>query len=461
MPNYHSRRVPTLTPPDSGMNGYRSTGQYGQGRKNFYEPVTYPVAPPQPLIYVPPMHYNNMAPAAPPGLPSFGPIAAPILPSVTQRNGDVAHNHSRQGDSEKEQRRSQQPTAKKEKVVGGVAQELDYEMDQMTDYVAEMAQEMYALLQDPQICLADIDIVRSVMPRTKVSPPFRKFVSQLLSSTRLPSSTILLGLNYLAKRMSMLNTPTQYKSTDGQVWRMLTIALLLGSKFLDDNTFQNRSWSEVSGIHTSELNTLETEWLVAIDFRLHVDFQTDTDFHLWLGSWASWKETKNKERTATLDRLAPLAQIDTNIQRQQTQRKSYSPPMAYPTYSQPMSGRQHQSSYSAHSRYDQNWSQSGSSNEMSPPSAPESGPNTPEWMMLPGSGLPPTEWYGYETFYSRRNQSCQTQYAPPPAAPYQAPYNQYSQAMWTGHPAGCDCAYCGRPNENYFMSGYGQQTVAG
>lgn len=443
MPNFYSRpKGAMLTPPSSTIHGYRSTGQYGQGRKNFYD-AQY-VAPQAPIMYqAPAMHYTNMSAVPPPGLPNYGPIAAPIIPSMADRNAELAAQNQARRELEQEQRRNHRPAAKQEKVVGGVAQELDYEMDQMTDYVSEMAQEI-------------------VMPRSNVSPAFRKFVSGLLSSTRLPSSTILLGLNYLAKRMSMLNTPTQYKSTDGQVWRMLTIALLLGSKFLDDNTFQNRSWSEVSGIPVSELNTLETEWLLAIDFRLHVDPVTDSDFHLWLGSWANWKETKNKQRSATLDRLAPLALIDTNVQRQQAQRKNYSPPSAYPAYGQPTS-ESRQQPYSSQSRYEQSWSH-GSTHEMSPPSAPESGPNTPEWMMLPGSGLPPAEWYGYNAFYSRRNQpSNQVQYVPPQVAPYHTPFHtQYSQSIWNGHPTGCGCGYCGRPNESYFMApGYGQQTVAG
>lgn len=470
MPNYHARpRGDIITPPST--YGY-SRGFSQPGRKPFYGEQTNYVAPAAPIMYPPPMNYSNMPTQPPPGLrPSFGPIAAPAgAHSLSDRNAQMTTDsravRQRHRENEDRQRRTQQPAAKQEKIVGGVAQELDYEMDQMTDYVSEMAQEMYALFSTPQICLADIDIVRSVMPRSKVSPAFRKFVSGLLSSTRLPSSTILLGLNYLAKRMTMLNTPTPYNTTDGQVWRMLTIALLLGSKFLDDNTFQNRSWSEVSGIPVAELNTLETEWLLAIDFRLHVDAVTDNDFQLWLASWANWKETKNKQRSATLERLAPLALLDTNVQRAQSQRKAYSPP-AYPSYTQ-SAVEPRQPAYQAPSRqYEQPWSQPGSSTEMSPPSAPESGPNTPEYMMLPGSGLPPTEWYGYNSFYTRRNQPASTHlpYVPAQVAPYHTPFhNNYSQSIWNGaqHPVGCGCSYCGRSNESYFMaSGYGQQTVVG
>ncbi|KAJ4150780.1 hypothetical protein LMH87_011515 [Akanthomyces muscarius] len=122
---------------------------------------------------------------------------------------------------------------------GGVCAVLDYEVDMMAEYVAEMA-------------------TRLVTPDATVSSPFRKFVTQILTSTRLPSTTILLGMNYLAKRINaMKGQGGPYKASEGQVWRYLTVSLLLGSKFLDDNTFQNRSWSEVSGISVAELNSLE------------------------------------------------------------------------------------------------------------------------------------------------------------------------------------------------------------
>ena len=68
---------------------------------------------------------------------------------------------------------------------GGVCAVLDYEVEMMAEYVSEMA-------------------TRVVMPRSSVNAAFRKFVSQILTSTRLPTTTILLGLNYLAKRINMI-----------------------------------------------------------------------------------------------------------------------------------------------------------------------------------------------------------------------------------------------------------------
>lgn len=168
---------------------------------------------------------------------------------------------------------------------GGVCQVLDYEVEQMADYVSEMA-------------------TRIVMPQASVNATFRKFVAQILTSTRLPSTTILLGMNYLAKRINMMTAAGQTNHTEGQIWRLLTVALLLGSKFLDDNTFQNKSWSEVSGIAVQELNTLEYEWLGAINWCLYTNLDKSKDYNAWLKNWREWCD--NKRRQIAQDRATSM-----------------------------------------------------------------------------------------------------------------------------------------------------------
>lgn len=180
---------------------------------------------------------------------------------------------------------------------GGVCAVLDYEVELMAEYVAEMA-------------------TRLALGNAVVSAPFRKFVSQILTSTRLPSTTILLGMNYMAKRINMMSLGGQRPTiSEGQVWRMLTTAFLLGSKFLDDNTFQNRSWSEVSGIGVQELNTLEHEWLAAINWNLYVNLDRSKDYSAWLKSWKEWQTTKERQKAqASRERLMPSGlRIDTDV----------------------------------------------------------------------------------------------------------------------------------------------------
>jgi hypothetical protein len=337
---------------------------------------------------------------------------------------------------------------------GGVCAVLDYEVDQMTDYVAEMAQ-------------------RIVLPSSQVSPAFRKFVSGLLTSTRLPSTTILLGMNYLARRMNGLNGVGSFKATDGQVWRMLTIGLLLGSKFLDDNTFQNRSWSEVSGIAVSELNTLEHEWLESIGWKLYVNLDSSNDFKAWLQNWNEWRETKNVQRKATLDRLAPLAPIDTNVQRPRPYQQPYSGYPKTASRERPNSGFM----YPPGPEH-LGWLKSFEypTPQLTPPSAPDSGFNTPEYPSATGGGPRFNDWSVYQG-YSRGYQQPQAPYVPTRVASYHTPpytnhyHNHYGSNIWETGGTDCPCHIC-LPHQNLkpFQTPYfgythtlhgGQQIVAG
>ncbi|KAF4636945.1 hypothetical protein G7Y89_g1123 [Cudoniella acicularis] len=327
---------------------------------------------------------------------------------------------------------------------GGVCAVLDYEVSQMTDYVAEMAQ---------RLCI----------PGSSVSPAFRKFVSGLLSSTRLPSTTILLGMNYLARRVNMLSSgPRDFKISDGQVWRMLTIGLLLGSKFLDDNTFQNRSWSEVSGISVAELNKLEHEWLEGIAWNLYVNLDESKDFKAWLQSWNEWRETKNLQRTATLDRLAPLAPIDTNVQRARPYSNTYSAYTKSASREHPQSGFQH-SGYETSS-----WMNSYPTPHLTPPSAPDSGVNTPDYLSATGGGPRYNDWALFNQYSRGYQPQAHSSYAPTRVAAYHTPFtphygNHYGSNIWENVPE-CGCGNCNpHTKQPYFMShGYGgQQIVAG
>ena len=247
---------------------------------------------------------------------------------------------------------------------GGVCAVLDYEVELMADYVSEMA-------------------TRVVMPQRQVNPAFRKFVSQILTSTRLPSTTILLGMNYLAKRTNMMNAAGQRNQSEGQIWRMLTISLLLGSKFLDDNTFQNKSWSEVSGIPVQELNTLEYEWLGAIHWCLYVNLDESKDYQAWLSNWKEWLETKKRQQHVGRDRLAgSVSPVETDVSRSRAQ-QLYTAwhQQQVAEYERLSSIKRNQAAQTAAFRLDPSpWSyQRAGWSQTAPLTPPDSGYGTPEY----------------------------------------------------------------------------------
>jgi hypothetical protein len=342
---------------------------------------------------------------------------------------------------------------------GGVCQILDYEVELMADYVSEM-------------------VTRIVLPHMPVNQPFRKFCSQILTSTRLPSTTILLGMNYLAKRVNMMAAAGHTTHTEGQIWRMLTISLLLGSKFLDDNTFQNKSWSEVSGIPVHELNSLEYEWLGAINWCLYVNLDESKDYNAWLNNWKEWLENKKRAQAqAKRERLAALASpVEPEVAR----------PRNSPTYAtwhqqqvaeyERLSSMKHAHAPQppAYRREQTNWSYN--SWHAAPLTPPDSGYGTPEYSNSATSvNTQYNEWFDravtntatgtrqYQqpaTFNPYHQQSTHV----PRAQAAHAGYYNYGQSIWEPTVAECSCMNCtGHVNQKpppYFAThSYGQPVV--
>ncbi|KAM5435222.1 cyclin-like protein [Microsporum ferrugineum] len=405
-----------------------------------------------------------------------------------------------------QQQQQQQQQAKEQKTTGGVAAHLDYDMDQMTDFVAEMAHGMYALYQS-KLVLADIDMLRSVHPGTTPPSQFRKYVSQILSSTRLPSSTILLGLYYLASRMRMLSSADVHPASPSanstsassspattQVYRMLTTGLLLGSKFLDDNTFQNRSWAEVSSIPVSDLNAMELEWLFGFDWKIHERIHTKHDgFMSWKSHWDSWRVKADARAAAAAssnESRAKLAPIDTNIiqRRHQPYHHGHShhhsalpKAMLSPDGPIPPQYQRGACPWLPTSNASTAAATPLAASDYSPPSAPHTGPSTPDYFH--GSGSAAAWPYNAPPPYCATwlPQQHQTARPGPTALPLPLPRSQppsyvhtpmYANAfspinngngnVWTGHGPGCGCLYCAKNHDLYFpVTAFGLQPVAG
>ncbi|KAI1348006.1 hypothetical protein F5Y01DRAFT_307127 [Xylaria sp. FL0043] len=327
---------------------------------------------------------------------------------------------------------------------GGVCAVLDYETDMMSEYVADMA-------------------TRIVIPRSTVTPAFRKFVNQILTSTRLPSTTILLGMNYLAKHINMHKHAGTYdRVSEGEVWKMLTVALLLGSKFLDDNTFQNRSWSDVSGIAVTELNTMEGKWLQDMNWLLYVNLDRSHDYDAWLKSWKQYQDNKRQasiqqqSQAALREKLAPIV---TSIRNDPAGQLHH--PLSYEGWTPEEIAEHERLTMSARlgrpakvpyrpregswpNRYQNPWGQA-------PLTPPDSGYGTPEYLNSAASvNSRYNEWFSQAV--ANQNYG---RYSHPPAAHHnytpsrnsshfhQPYFNQYGgHPGWDTGVAECNCAQC-------------------
>ncbi len=387
-------------------------------------------------------------PAYVPQIPAqypYGPIAAPILPPIRVQEpldavpSQYAHAHP-------------EVKHKEEKPTGGVAAYLDYDMDLMSSFVAEMAQRMYAIFTSG-FQVADIDLMRSVAPGGHPTAQFRKYVSQILSSTRLPSSTIMLGMFYLASRMKIVSGRGEDTKSSGTVYRMLTTCLLLGSKFLDDNTFQNRSWAEVSSIPVQDLNTMELQWLEGFNWTIHGPmYDQDEGFFMWIEHWHAYEEKAEVAKAKEIQKLAP---IDTNIR--QTQHYQQQPLMSPEGPIPPQ--------YQRASQYDTQWVRPLIS-EYSPPSAPHSGPATPDYYASATWTYPQAPPpYSRQSWAQTTPSAYTSQRSQPPSYHHTPSYaQQYSHAAWSNaHGSTCGCTLCATGHHDHYFNrgGYGIQSVVG
>ncbi|USW53495.1 Putative cyclin PHO80 [Septoria linicola] len=143
---------------------------------------------------------------------------------------------------------------------------------------------------------------RPLAADAKPTTGFRKWVTTILSTTCVAQNVVILALLFVY-RLKKLNPSVRGKP--GSEYRLLTVALMLGNKFLDDNTYTNKTWAEVSGINVAEVHIMEVEFLSNMKYCL---FTSEQDWAQWqslLGKFASFFDQASRPVPAR-SQLAPI-----------------------------------------------------------------------------------------------------------------------------------------------------------
>jgi hypothetical protein len=131
---------------------------------------------------------------------------------------------------------------------------------------------------------------------------FRKWVTTMLSTTQVTQNVILLALMFIY-RLKTQNPQVRGKA--GSEYRLLTVALMLGNKFLDDNTYTNKTWADVSGISVAEIHVMEVEFLSNMRYALYTSLEDWTLWHQKLARFYDYFE-KASRSPKPLARPPPL-----------------------------------------------------------------------------------------------------------------------------------------------------------
>lgn len=162
------------------------------------------------------------------------------------------------------------------------------------------------------------------LPRLSVNAlptePFRKWVRSVLSTTQVTQNVILLALMFVY-RLKMTNPSV--RGRPGSEYRLLTVALMLGNKcrfsfslhyeelslmprsVLDDNTYTNKTWAEVSGISVKEIHVMEVEFLSNMRYAL---LASSEQWDEWLDKLASYRTFCERVANAP----SPLVKVESS-----------------------------------------------------------------------------------------------------------------------------------------------------
>ncbi|PWN27771.1 hypothetical protein BDZ90DRAFT_219850, partial [Jaminaea rosea] len=104
---------------------------------------------------------------------------------------------------------------------------------------------------------------------------FVNFVRDTLRTTQVSTSVLILALLYI-RRLKLLHP--RLRGQDGSEYRLCVTALMLGNKFLDDHTYTNKTWSDISGIPLKDVTKMEIEFWLGLQMRIHV---TKAEYEEW------------------------------------------------------------------------------------------------------------------------------------------------------------------------------------
>ncbi|KAL5002621.1 cyclin-domain-containing protein [Aspergillus recurvatus] len=125
----------------------------------------------------------------------------------------------------------------------------------------------------------------SLCPEAIPTIAFQKWVSNILSTTQVSQNVILLALLFIY-RLKKFNPAVRGKK--GSEYRLMTVALMLGNKFLDDNTYTNKTWADVSRISVQEIHVMEVEFLSNLRYNLYASEKEWTQWHFKLGLFSEF-----------------------------------------------------------------------------------------------------------------------------------------------------------------------------
>ncbi|KAH9973021.1 hypothetical protein BGW80DRAFT_280991 [Lactifluus volemus] len=148
----------------------------------------------------------------------------------------------------------------------------------------------------------------------------RQLIHRILVATAVPHSAVFLALWYIfrlpispqtvvyaqdtarARFRDCLKSGSPYLIED-YMMRVFTAGIMLADKWVNDQTFQLRTWHEITGIPKVVLRNLEVAAMGVLEYNLRV---SGNEWQMWLGHLTSWHSSLGNDPSMTIN-ISPLS----------------------------------------------------------------------------------------------------------------------------------------------------------
>lgn len=146
-----------------------------------------------------------------------------------------------------------------------------FQCDHVSAQQQQQQQDMnsYFNRHNPYVTPPHLPTTSPATPTQPALPPLTKFIGHILYRTRVSIMTLVLALHFL-RRLKQLHPVC--KGSYGSGHRLILASVITASKYLYDDTYDNRAWAQVScGLFKiEEVNQMEAEFLRFLDYRLYI-----------------------------------------------------------------------------------------------------------------------------------------------------------------------------------------------
>ncbi|KUL81605.1 hypothetical protein ZTR_10499 [Talaromyces verruculosus] len=118
-------------------------------------------------------------------------------------------------------------------------------------------------------------------PKSFPTPDFQRRVTVVLATFHISDNVIAFAL-LLIYRLKKLNTLLDRKIVTE--FHLIALALMVGSKVIDDIYYPNKAWAQVIGIATEDIHSMEIGFLKKIQYALFVSQKT----------WSQWRSSLDR-----------------------------------------------------------------------------------------------------------------------------------------------------------------------